>query len=272
MDYHQLNLWTVCDTYPLPLINDTIDQLQGKTLFTKFDICWGYNNIWIKEEDQWTAAFKTLFGLYQPTVMYFGLTNSPATFCRTMDKIFHNLKLKYFRKFWNYIDDLLVATGLGEEALHQLIVYEILDILEMELYFLCPTKCVFEQTCIEYLGIIVDGTQLTVDPKNAAGLRNWPRTLGMVKEVRSVLGVLGYQGPFILNFANIACPLVTLTKKGHPFAWTAECWKALNTLIDVVLSNPALHQPDTNKPFFLQVNTSTYATCHIHPVPSMYRD
>ena len=81
MDYRTLNKWTVCDNYPLPLISNIIKRLQGKTLFSKFDIHWGYNNIRIKEEDRWKAAFKTPFGLYEPTVMYFGLTNSPATFC-----------------------------------------------------------------------------------------------------------------------------------------------------------------------------------------------
>ena len=81
MDYRALNSWTVHDTYPLPLIGNIINHLQGKTLFTKFDIQWGYNNICIREEDQWKAAFKTPYGLYQPKVMYFGLTNSPPTFC-----------------------------------------------------------------------------------------------------------------------------------------------------------------------------------------------
>ena len=81
MDYHTLNKWTVHDMYPLPLISNILDHLQGKTLFTKFDIHWGFNNIRIKEEDRWKAAFKTHFRLYELTVMYFGLTNSPATFC-----------------------------------------------------------------------------------------------------------------------------------------------------------------------------------------------
>ena len=84
MDYRTLNKWTVRDNYPLPLISNIIKCLQGKTLFSKFDIRWGYNNIRIKEEDRWKVAFKTPFGLYEPTVMYFGLTNSPATFCRAI--------------------------------------------------------------------------------------------------------------------------------------------------------------------------------------------
>src|SRR6266702_2277626 len=88
MDYRPLNSWTVRDTYPLPLINTILEQLQGKKIFTKFDIRWGYNNIRIREEDQWAAAFKTPFGLFQPRVMFFGLTNSPATFSHAMNRMF----------------------------------------------------------------------------------------------------------------------------------------------------------------------------------------
>ena len=95
MDYQILNKWTIRDNYPLPLITNIIEQLQGKTLFSKFNIHWGYNNIRIWKEDQWKAAFKTPFGLYEPTVMYFGLTNSPATFCRCYDSIGLHLASRY---------------------------------------------------------------------------------------------------------------------------------------------------------------------------------
>jgi len=84
IDYRHLNTWSIKDTYPLPLISDILTSLSGKTLFSKFDIRWGYHNIRIKEEDQWKAAFKTPRGLFIPRVMTFGLTNAPATFARTM--------------------------------------------------------------------------------------------------------------------------------------------------------------------------------------------
>jgi hypothetical protein len=81
VNYRALNAWTVHDVYPLPLIGSIINQLQGKTVFTKMDLQWGFNNIRIKEEDQWEAAFKTPFGLHKPTAMPFGLCNAPSTFC-----------------------------------------------------------------------------------------------------------------------------------------------------------------------------------------------
>ena len=259
MDYRALNKWTVRDTYPLPLIGNILDHLQGKTLFTKFDIRWGFNNIHIKEEDQWKAAFKTPFGLYEPTVMYFGLTNSPATFCRAMRKMLRSLHLKYPDEVFDFVDDVLVATR-GNKPRHRQIVNELLTLFAKESYFLRPAKCEFEQTRVTYLGLVVDGETLRIDPKKADGLHNWPRELKTVKEVRSVLGVLGYQHPFIPHYADLARPLTALTKKDHPFKWTDECRTALDTLINAVTKGPVLAQPDLSLPFFLQVDASAYAT------------
>jgi hypothetical protein len=157
------------------------------------------------------------------------------------------------------MDNILIATREDIER-HCQITHKVLDLLEEESYFLCPAKCTFEQSSITYLGIIVDGDQLRPDPKKTSTLRDWPCNLHTVKEVQSILGVLGYQCPFIPNFANIAHPLVVLMKKDHPFLWTQECTKALNSLIVIILNNPALQQPDLNHPFFLQVDASAFAT------------
>ena len=87
-DYRNLNKWTIPNKYPLPLISELIHDLADKRLFSKFDVWWGYNNVRIKEGDEWKAAFKTSEGLFEPTVMFFELTNSPATFQTMMDDIF----------------------------------------------------------------------------------------------------------------------------------------------------------------------------------------
>src|SRR5439155_11573216 len=91
MDYRKLNSVTVKNNYPLPLIEAILDQIQGAKYFTKFDVRWGYHNIRIKEGDEWKAAFVTLDGLFEPTVMMFGLTNAPATFQGLMNRIFADL-------------------------------------------------------------------------------------------------------------------------------------------------------------------------------------
>ena len=90
-DYQYLNSITVKNEYPLPLISNLIDQLKDASIFTKLDLRWGYNNVCIREGDQWKAAFKTKRGLYEPKVMFFGLCNSPATFQAMMNSLFHDL-------------------------------------------------------------------------------------------------------------------------------------------------------------------------------------
>jgi hypothetical protein len=154
-----LNSWTVQDVYPLPLISSIINHLQGKSIFTKLNLRWGFNNIQIKEEDRWKAAFKTSFGAFKTNGMLFGLTNSPPTFCRTMERMFHLLLHKYPTELFVYVDNILVATDNNMER-HQQIVHEVLDLLTEESYFLCPAKCSFEQNHVTYLGIIVEGNKL----------------------------------------------------------------------------------------------------------------
>ena len=166
---------------------------------------------------------------------------------------------KYPDETGNYIDDMVVATK-GDRQCHQQIVGELLNIFQENSYFLRPAKCEFEVSKIECLGLIINSTTLSVDPKKADGLHNWPRTLSTVKEVGSVLGVLGYQQ----HYADIARPLTALTKKSTPFAWTPECHTALDTLITTITGGPTLAQPDMGRPFFLQVDASAYASHRSH--------
>jgi Reverse transcriptase (RNA-dependent DNA polymerase) len=153
-DYQEVNKWTVRDVYPIPRIEQILEALHGKELFTALDIWWGYNNIRIKEENQWKAVFKTPEGLFKPQVMFFGLTNSPATFQCTMDRIFQKLCNKYPGMVFVYMDDILVATTM-DKALHRQIMHKVLELLEKESFFLKPSKCKFKQESIDYLGVIV---------------------------------------------------------------------------------------------------------------------
>jgi Reverse transcriptase (RNA-dependent DNA polymerase) len=115
-DYRRLNEHTIRNRYPLPLIPELISQVQDAALFSKFDVRWGYHNIRIKAEDQWKAAFITNEGLFEPRVMFFGLTNSPATFQTMMNAIF----AEELRQDWLtiYMDDILVHT-LKDEGVHR---------------------------------------------------------------------------------------------------------------------------------------------------------
>jgi len=113
MDYHRLNKQTVKNNYPLPLITDLVDSMGNKKLFTKMDLRWGYNNVCIKEGDEWKAAFTTHVGSFEPVVMFFGMTNSPETFQGMMNEIMRDLINE--GKMAVFVDDVLVGTD-GEEG------------------------------------------------------------------------------------------------------------------------------------------------------------
>jgi Reverse transcriptase (RNA-dependent DNA polymerase) len=122
-DYHQLNKKTVRDQYPIPLISNIIDLLQQSEWFTKLDIRWGYNNVRIKSGDEWKAAFITKFGLFEPTVMFFGLCNSPATFQRMMNTILEDMITA--GHILVYIDDIIIHSP-GSLAQHIALVRQVL--------------------------------------------------------------------------------------------------------------------------------------------------
>src|SRR3954451_8819303 len=112
-DYRKLNEMTIKNRYPLPLIQELVDKLKGAKYFTKLDIRWGYNNVRIKEGDEWKAAFRTNRGLFEPLVMFFGLTNSPATFQTMMNDLFRELIDQGVVIV--YMDDILIHTTTLEE-------------------------------------------------------------------------------------------------------------------------------------------------------------
>src|SRR3984893_14346714 len=156
-DYRKINDHTVKDHNPLPNIQEAIERLHGKTLFSKFDIRWGYNNIRLAEEYRHKAAFKTPFGTYVPRVMYFGLCNAPPFFQRTMNRDFMPLLQQYPDELGNYMDDWWIATTDDDEGRkrHKTINHEFLDHMEKHSYFLKPSKCQFETNSIKILGWIV---------------------------------------------------------------------------------------------------------------------
>src|SRR5271155_4074831 len=169
-DYRYLNEWTRKNAYPLPLISEIMDKLKDAKYFTKLDVRWGYNNVQIKEGDEWKAAFKTNRGLFEPTVMFFGMTNSPATFQSMMDSMFNDM----IENKWViiYMDDILVFAKTQEELeQHTNFVLQRLRIHDL---YLKPKKCEFNKTKIEYLGMIVEEGKLLMDPVKLNGIRDWP--------------------------------------------------------------------------------------------------
>jgi len=136
-DYRYVNQWMIKNRYPLSLIVDILDRVGKRKVFTKLDLRWRYNNIRIKEGDEWKVVFTMHIRAYEPTVMYFGLTNSPATFQTMMNNLFRDLINQGDTA--TFIDDILVATEMEEG--HNELVEEILKRLEENDLFVKPEKC-----------------------------------------------------------------------------------------------------------------------------------
>ena len=154
-DYQKLNEMTIKNCYPLPLISELIDKLTHAKIFSKMDIRWGYNNIRIKEGDEWKAAFRTNQGLFEPLVMFFGLTNSPPTFQTMMNDVFREEIVKGWVVI--YMDDILVFSKNEED--HEKYVGRILQKLREHKLSLKPEKCWFSKKEIEFLGLIISKKQ-----------------------------------------------------------------------------------------------------------------
>jgi len=135
-DYRYLNEWTIRNNYPLPLISDVLENIGTKKVFTKMDLRWGYNNVRIKEGDKWKAAFTTPEGSFEPTVMFFGLTNSPAMFQAMMNELLRDLI--NIGKVAAFIDDIIIGTEIEER--HDEIVAEVIRRLEENNLYVKPEK------------------------------------------------------------------------------------------------------------------------------------
>jgi len=258
-NYQKLNEYTVLDITPLPKISSILEELRGKSLFSKFDIQAGYNNICIAKGDEYKTGFKTNKGLFEWIVMPFGLCNTLATFTRMLNEVFRPIYAKYPGLFRHYMDDVIIMTPTDQKELHTEICHMFFDILEKYSLYLKPAKCEFFQTEVDYLGIHVKNGELMINPAKIMGIRNWPTMLKNVKEVRSTLGLLGYHRPWIPNFSKIAKPLMDLLGKGREFAWDQNCEEAIWKLIGLITSEPVIVPLDPDRQFILYVDTSQFA-------------
>ena len=173
--------------YPLPLIGELIDKLKGAKHFTKLDVRWGYNNVQIKEGDEWKAAFRTNIGLFEPTVMFFRLTNSPATFQAMMNHLFHDLIMS--GKVVIYLNDILIFSKDINE--HRQITRQVLLILRENKLSLKPEKCEFETQETKYLGMIIGNGQIRMDPNKVNTIETWQSPKNK-KELQQFLGFANF--------------------------------------------------------------------------------
>ncbi len=192
--------------YPLLLISELIDKLRGAKYFMKLNVRWGYNNVRIKEGDEAKAAFRTNQGLFEPTVMFFGLTNSPATFQCMMNDIFHDLISE--GKVTIYLDDILIFSK--DKTEHQQLVKWVLQRLWENKLFLKAEKCKFEVLETKYLRVIISENSIHMDPVKIAGIAEWP-TPTKKQELQSFLGFTNFYRKFIKQYLKVVKALTALT-------------------------------------------------------------
>jgi len=255
MDYRNLNDQTIKNNYPLPLITELIDNMGSKKVFTKMDLRWGFNNVRIKEGDEWKEAFTMYIDSFEPTVMFFEMTNSPATFQAMMNKILRDLINE--GKVAAFVDDMLVGTETKEG--HDEIVEEILRRLKKNDLYVKPEKYVWKARKIGFLGVVIGPNGIEMEEGKVEGVLGWP-VPKTVKDVRKFLGLANYYRRFIKDFARVARPMNVLTRKDAKWRWGNEQQKAFDELKKVFTSKPVLAAPDLDKEFRVEADTLNYAT------------
>jgi hypothetical protein len=199
IDYRDLNKITLKNRYPLPRIDDLLDQLQHAKYFTKLDLKLGYHQVCVKEEDTWKTTFKTRQGLYEWLVMPFGLCNAPTTFMRLMNDVLH----PYLDSFVIvYLDDILVYSSTWEEHISHLM--QVLETLKKHQLLANLKKCEFSQQSLVYLGYVIGGGELKIDPTKMEAIIKWLVPTN-VTEVRILLGKHSTYGKFIASFFSGSC-------------------------------------------------------------------
>jgi len=255
VDYRGLNKITIPNRYPLPLMQELQDRVQGAQWFTKLDLKNGFNLIRIRQGDEWKTAFRTRYGLFEFKVMPFGLTNAPSTF---QDMMNHVLSDVLDIGVLAYMDDILIYAKKEEE--HDRLVREVLKRLQENGLAVSPEKCVWKEQEVEFLGYIIGRNGVRMSEGKVKTVLDWetPRSL---TEVQSFLGFANFYRRFIQDYSRIARPLTELTKKEacRDWKWNPEAETAFRELKRRFTTAPILAHFDATKPVLIETDASDFA-------------
>ncbi|XP_068237201.1 uncharacterized protein [Palaemon carinicauda] len=247
-DYRKVNNVTIKDSYPMPRVEDIIDNVAKFPFLSKIDLLKGYYQIELDKDSRNIAAFVTPHGLYNYKVMPFGLCNAPLTFQRQMNYI-----LKDLEGVFVYLDDIIIVGETWEDHIKK--VYDVFKRLLKFNVTINLAKCEFGKTTVQYLGHGIGSGHVRPVDCHIEVIKNL--TIPASKRgVMKFLGTVGYYRKFCENFSDVAYPLTELLKKDVKFVWSKECDEAFSKLKFMLMSKPVLKSPDFNLPFKLQVDSS----------------
>lgn len=257
IDYRGLNEMTVKNRYCLPLITETLNQLSRAKFYTKLDVISAFNKLRIKEGDEWKAAFTCRYGLFEPLVLPFVLSNGPASFQAYINHALRGLLDNFCTA---YMDDILIySDNIDEHRKHVKIVLQRLRESGLQLDI---SKCSFETTQVTYLGLIVSTQGILMDPKKVACVQEWP-TPRSVRDVQAFLGFSNFYRRFIPAFSRIAAPLTNLTRKDAVFQWDINCDNSFQKLKAAFKEGTILAHFDHRRQTILETDASDYVTAAI---------
>ena len=250
IDYRWLNKKTVKNRYPLPLPEELFDRLGSAKVFSKIDLRSGYWQMPVKPGDVHKTAFKTRWGLYEFLVMPFGVTNAPAQFMNMMNALLG----EYLDKFvLIFLDDVLIYSANPQDHAEHL--RKVLGKLREHKLYAKASKCEMLKTSVEFLGQQISKGGMTPTEAKLKAVRDWA-TPEDVKGVRSFLGFANYYRRFVQNFAAIADPLTSLTRKDVEWQWGPYQRRAFQQLKEALCAAPVLLFPDPKLPYTVVTDVS----------------
>ena len=256
VDYRGLNKITVKNRYPLPLIGELLERISKAKYFSKFDVRDGYNRLRMAPGEEWKTAFRCRYGLFEYTVMPFGLCNAPGTFQHYMNDTFREFLDEFLVV---YLDDLLVYSSTLKE--HKEHVRRVLARLQEAGLFLKPSKCEFHTQEVEFLGFIIGEHGVKMDPGKVDTVTSWPAPKSP-HDVRMFLGLANFYRRFIKDFSRLAAPLTRLLTKermAKRFRWDEDAGRAFDLLREAFTTAPVLRHFDPTRPTVLEADASDYA-------------